>query len=106
MSEAPPELSETERIQAHLTQVDILLAQGKAAIERMDRFYREHDLVLGVGEQVLFSEQVPERHRIIFAKIIAELSQIDQRIDELDPFKSKPAPVAVSTRAIGNRYRI
>ena len=106
MSEASPTLTETERIQAHLAQVDALLAQGKAAMERMDRFYREHGLVVGAGEQALLSDQVPERHRTIFSKLIAELSQIDRRIDELDPIKSKPSPVAVGTRAVGNRYRI
>ena len=106
MSKASPEMSETERIQAHLAQVDAVLAQGRAAMERMDIFYREHELVAGAGEQMLFSEQVPERHRTIFSKLIAELSQIDRRIDELDPFKGKPSPVAVGTRAVGNRYRI
>ncbi|GAA5149671.1 hypothetical protein GCM10023213_47690 [Prosthecobacter algae] len=106
MSQAPPALTETERIQAHLAQVDALLAQGKAAMERMDRFYHENGLVPGAGEQALLSDRVPERHRIIFSRLIGELSQIDRRIDELDPFKSKPSPVAVGTRAVGNRYRI
>lgn len=106
MSEASPTLTETERIQAHLAQVDALLARGKEAMERMDRFYHENGLVPGAGAQVLLSDQVPERHRIIFGRLIGELSQIDQRLDELDPLKGKPAPVAVGTRAVGNRYRI
>jgi hypothetical protein len=106
MTEAPPELSESERIQAQIERMDAMLAHGKEVIAEVDQFYREHDLVPGFGEKVLLSDQVPDRHRTIFAKLIAELGRIDQRIDELDPNKATPAPVAVSARAVGNRYRI
>lgn len=99
--------SESEQIQERIAAMDALLAQGRAAMAKVDQFYREHDLVPGVGEQVLTSsESVPPQHRHIFRKLLAELSQIEQRIEEFDPASTKPSPVPVSTRAIGNRYRI
>jgi hypothetical protein len=106
MTENSSASSEPESIDAQIQRMDALLAQGREAMARVDAFYREHDLVPGFGEQMLQSEDVPERHRTIFAKLISELSRIDQRIDELDPNKKTAPPISVGARAVGNRYRI
>lgn len=93
-------------VQAQIQRMGALLAQGRAVMAKVDDFYREHDLVPGIGEQTLMSEAVPERHRAIFSKLLAEFDMIERRIDEFDPHSTQPAPVAVSARAVGNRYRI
>lgn len=99
-------MPESARIQAQIERMDALLAAGQAAVARMDQFYREHDLVPGFGEKALQSDAVPDRHRIIFARILAEFPVMEQRIDEMDPQSATPAPVPARTRAVGNRYRI
>ena len=97
---------DTAKIQAQIEVMDALLAQGRAAMARVDAFYEEHEIPQGVGAASLLSDVVPERHRIIFSKLITELANIDRRLDEFDQNNPKPSPVAVSARAIGNRYRI
>ena len=97
---------DSAKIQAQIQAMDALLAQGRVAMAKVDAFYEEHGLTPGMGEKALLGDAVPDRHRTIFSKLLAELSKIDQRIDELDQNNPKPAPVAVSARAVGNRYRI
>lgn len=106
MNETTPELSDIERVQAQISRMNALLAAGKAAMARVDHFYHEHDLVPGFGEKGLQSDAVPERHRVIFARVLAEYPLIEQRIEEMDPRSATPAPVPVRARAVGNRYRI
>jgi len=107
MTESAATLSESDQLQQRIAAMDSLMAEGKAAMAKVNQFYREHDLVPGLGEKVLTSsEMVPPEHRHIFRKLLAELSQIEQRIEEFNPASTKPSPVPVSTRAIGNRYRI
>jgi len=106
MSEAPPELSETERIQAQIERMDALLALGKEALTKIDQFYQEHAIEPGIGVKTLLGDAVPEQHRVIFARILAEFPMIDQRIDEMEPRSPQPAPVPARTRAVGSRYRI
>lgn len=107
MNDAPPEpMPESARIQAQIERMDALLAAGQAAVARMDQFYREHDLVPGFGERALQSDAVPDRHRVIFARILAELPMLEERIVEMDPRSSTPAPLPARARAVGNRYRI
>lgn len=106
MNETPPELGDIERVQAQIQHIDMLLAAGKAAMARVDKFYHEHDLVPGFGEKGLQGDGVPDRHRVIFARILAEFSVMEQRIEEMDPRSAKPAPAPARTRAVGSRYRI
>lgn len=106
MNAPTPEPREIARVQAQIAQMDALLAAGKAAVARVDQFYAAHGIQPGMGAQRLQSEDVPERHRIIFARLLAEFSKIEQRIEEFDPTSKTPAPVSVSARAVGNRYRI
>ncbi len=106
MSEIPPEPDTMTAARLQIERMDALLAEGKAAMTLMDQFYQDHEMIPGLGEQILTSEEVPERHRIIFSKLLAELRILDQRIDEIDPNSPQRAPVAVSARAVGNRYRI
>ncbi len=79
---------------------------GRAAMARVDEFFAEHGIQPGVGAQKLQGEDVPERHRIIFTRLLAEFPVIEQRVQELDPTSKTPAPVSVSARAVGSRYRI
>ena len=97
---------DTAKVQAQIEAMDALLAQGRAAMAKLDAFYEGHQIPPGIGEASLLSDAVPDRHRAIFSKLIAELDNIDRRIDEFDQNSAKPAPVAVSARALGNRYRI
>ncbi len=106
MIETHPELSDTARVQAQIAQMDALLAAGKAAMARVDKFFEEHGIQPGIGMQKLQGEDVPERHRVIFARLLAEFPVIEQRIEEFDPTSKTPAPVPVNTRAVGSRYRI
>ena len=107
MTEPATALTESAQLSARIAAMDALLVEGKAAMARADHFYSEHDLVAGMGERVLTSsETVPPEHRHIFRKLLAELGQIEQRIEEFDDASTKPSPVPVSARAIGNRYRI
>lgn len=100
------EPGESERAQAQISRMDALLAEGRAAMARMDELYQAHGIQPGTGARVLLGDDVPERHRIIFARLLADLERMDQRINELDPRNAAPAPVAVGARAVGNRYRI
>lgn len=93
-------------VNALIAQMDGMLAQGREAMERLDEFYREHGLTPGFGKNELLSDKVPDRHRTIFAKLLAKVARIDQEIDEMDPRKTTPAPVAASARAAGSRFRI
>lgn len=93
-------------VNALIAQMDGMLAQGREAMERLDQFYHEHGLTPGFGKNELLSDKVPDRHRTIFARLLAEFTNIEQRIEEFDPSSKKNAPVPVSARAVGNRYRI
>ena len=95
-----------DKIQAQIQRMDELLALGRTAKAKVDDFYKEHNIVPGIGEFSLLSPPVPERHRAIFSKMLAEFDNIDRRIDEFSPESTRPAPIAVSARAVGNRYRI
>lgn len=106
MNEPTPTLSDIERVQTQIAGMDALLAAGKAAMARVDQFYRQHDLVPGFGEKGLQGGDVPQQHRVIFARILAEFPVIEQRIEEMDPRSARPAPVPVRARAVGSRYRI
>ncbi|MGV3662126.1 MAG: hypothetical protein ACO1TE_18210 [Prosthecobacter sp.] len=107
MNEAPPEpAADSALVQAQIGRMDALLAAGRAAMARVDKFYEEHGLQPGFGARKLQGEEVPERHRIIFARILAEFPMIEQRIEEQDPRRATPAAVPVRARAVGNRYRI
>ncbi len=105
MKEATPPAT-TEEVQALISQMDAMLAQGREAMERLDQFYHVRGLTPGFGKKELLSEKVPDRHRTIFAKLLAKVARIDQEIDEIDPRKSTPAPIAATARAVGNRFRI
>ncbi|MBB5031245.1 hypothetical protein [Prosthecobacter vanneervenii] len=106
MNESSPALGEIAAVDAQIARIDALLAEGREAVARLDRFYAEHGIQPGIGAQQLQSEDVPERHRIIFARLLAELQRLEHRVEELDPSSKIPAPVPVITRAVGNRYRI
>ena len=106
MNEATPEQSDTERVQARIQRMDDLLAEGRAAIAKLDAHYEAHGVKPGTGADVLLSDAVPERHRIIFARLLADVERMEERIAELDPASARKAPVGVGARAIGNRYRI
>lgn len=97
---APPSAQE------QIERMDALLAQGKEAMAKMDQLYREHDIVPGSGEKVLLGDSVPERHRVIFARLLGRMSTIEEHIEDFDPASSRPASVAVGARAAGSRYRI
>lgn len=97
---------DTAQIQARIAAMDALLAQGRAAMAKVDAFYAEHQIPPGAGAASLLSDDVPDRHRTIFLKLITELDKIERRIGEFDQNSAQPAPVPVSARAVGNRYRI
>ncbi len=107
MLEAPPDPhADSALVQAQIARMDALLAAGRAATARVDKFYEKHGLQPGFGEKGLQGGEVPERHRVIFARILAEFPVIEQRIEEQDPRSATPAPVPARARAVGNRYRI
>lgn len=106
MTDTSPDMTDSQWVQTQIEHMDTLLVAGKAAVAKLDQFYQDHGLQPGFGAKNLQGEDVPERHRIIFARILAELPVIDQRVDEMNPHSPKPAPVPVGTRAVGNRYRI
>jgi|GEM_PF-1714935 len=105
MKEAAPPTTPAG-VNALISHMDAMLAQGRGAVERLDEFYRVRGLTPGFGKKELLSERVPDRHRTIFAKMLARVARIDQEIDEIDPRMTTPAPIAASTRAAGSRFRI
>ncbi len=86
--------------------MDALLAQGRETIAKVEQFYADHGLELGIGEKKLLGDEVSERDRVIFGRLLAEIQMIDQRIDQFDPNKSKSNSPSLGARAVGNRYRI
>jgi len=107
MSETSPEMTDVLRVQALIEGMDALLAQGRQAMEKLDRFYQEHDLPPDIGKKVLTSDpRVPERHQIIFTKLLKEWETLEQQIDERLTQASPTTRPSARSRAVGNRFRI
>ena len=101
-----PQPPQSVSVQEQIDRLDALRAQGREAMAKVDQFYRDHGIEPGIGEKMLLSEAVPERHRAIFSKLLAEFGNMERRIQEFDPNSTKAAPRPVAARAVGNRYRI
>lgn len=100
-------MTDLQRVQAHIERLDALLAQGREAVKKLDAFYSENNLEPDIGKTILISDpRVPERHQIIFTKLLSELEHLEERINERVPDQPQSARPSATTRAVGNRFRI
>lgn len=101
-----PEPTVQEQLQALIDRLDQKLALGAEAVAKVDQFYREHDLVPGIGEKILLSDALSSRDREIFRALIAEYQHMEARVRSFEEQMTTAAPRSVGVRAVGNRYRI
>ncbi|MBB5037708.1 hypothetical protein [Prosthecobacter dejongeii] len=107
MNDSPPAMTDVQRVQAHIECLDALLAQGREAVEKLDAFYRENHLEPDIGKTILISDpRVPERHQIIFTKLLSEWEHLEERINEKALDLHQAARPSATVRAVGNRFRI
>jgi hypothetical protein len=94
-----------EAMRRYLAAIDKVLSDGRVTQERIDAFYRTHDLVPGFGEKALTSAALPPSQRETHRRLIELNTGLYQRgllRHTLKPRMSAPAAI----RALGHRHRL
>jgi hypothetical protein len=92
-------------VSRYLGTIDKVLAAGRVAQARVDRFYQAHGLQPGFGEKALTSEKQPPARRTRHQRLLALQAELyRQKVPVNQPRPRVSASAAA--RALGNPHRI
>ena len=102
-------LDENPSTEELLAKMDEVVKQGQESVEKFEALMEARGVPDDMGTEVLTDPNAPAR-RLVFGVLINELTNLDERVEQVAEDLEKEAdsasrPSAVA-RAVGNRYRI